>query len=385
MPSFSIKDLVNDADDNRIAFRGALDFDIRENGISPRRLPSWTRHQVPQMMDVMARMPSGVRLLLETDATEITVSGLATNMVTPPASKKDVVMNLEVDRQLLISRTNQGNTIELNRADPDAFKLIRGAAGRWTFMDLPAGNKRCEIWLPHNAFIELHELSINEGATLNTPSVSDKPKWIHYGSSISHCMEADQPALVWPAVAARIADVDLQNLGFGGQCQLDQFVARTIRDSDADLISLKVGINIINIDSMRERIFQPALHGFLDTIREGKPDTPITLISPIYCPSAETSPGPTIADANGKFITLSGHEEIRAGCMTLNRVRTLMTQVVKTRDDANLSYVNGLDLFGHKDAINLPDDLHPNPDGYVTMGERFATMHLAQQSKAISL
>ena len=62
-----------------------------------------------------------------------------------------------------------------------------------------------------------------------------------------------------------------------------------------------------------------------------------------------------------------------------------MTQVVKTRDDDNLSYVNGLDLFGHKDAINLPDDLHPNPDGYVTMGERFATMHLAQQSKAISL
>ena len=184
MQSFSIKDLVNDSDDNRITFRGALDFDRRENGISPRRLPNWTRHQVPQMMDVMVRMPSGVRLVLDTDATEITISGLATNMVTPPASKKDVVMNLEVDGQLLISRTNQGNTIELNRADPGAFKLIRGAAAEWTFMDLPAGNKRCEIWLPHNAFIELHQLSINAGATLNTPSVSDKPKWIHYLSLI---------------------------------------------------------------------------------------------------------------------------------------------------------------------------------------------------------
>lgn len=196
-------------------------------------------------------------------------------------------------------------------------------------------------------------------------------------------MEADQPALTWPAVAARHAGVDLESLGFGGQCHLDQFVARTIRDSDADLISIKTGINIINMDSMRERIFKPALHGFLDTIRESKPDTPITLISPIYCPSAEDAPGPTIPDANGKFITLAGHDEIREGCMSLSRIRTLITELIGDRDDPNLYYVNGLDLFGKEDASDLPDDLHPNPAGYVRMGERFADIHLDQQMKAI--
>jgi hypothetical protein len=188
-------------------------------------------------------------------------------------------------------------------------------------------------------------------------------------------MEAEEPALIWPAVAARQAGLALQNLGFGGQCHLDQFVARTIRDADADLISLKTGINVINMDSMRERVFVPALHGFLDTIREGKPDTPIVLISPIYCPSAESAPGPTIPDDNGRFVTLPGHEIIRTGCLSLRRVRELMSELVTQRraaGDEQLHYLDGLSVFGEADAADLPDDLHPNPAGYIRMGKRIA-------------
>ncbi|MYB39286.1 MAG: GDSL family lipase, partial [Gammaproteobacteria bacterium] len=35
-------------------------------------------------------------------------------------------------------------------------------------------------------------------------------------------------------------------------------------------------------------------------------------------------------------------------------------------------YVDGLTLFGAADAGDLPDDLHPNPAGYIRMGGRFA-------------
>ncbi|GIS69514.1 MAG: hypothetical protein CM1200mP9_03350 [Gammaproteobacteria bacterium] len=65
------------------------------------------------------------------------------------------------------------------------------------------------------------------------------------------------------------------------------------------------------MDSMKERVFVPALHGFVDTIRERKPTTPIILISPIFCPSAEHHPGPTVPNSDGKFVTLSGHPELR--------------------------------------------------------------------------
>jgi hypothetical protein len=58
-------------------------------------------------------------------------------------------------------------------------------------------------------------------------------------------------------VTARLAGVDLENLAFAGQCKLDQHVARTIRDLPSDAISLKLGINVVNGDTIRERTFIP--------------------------------------------------------------------------------------------------------------------------------
>ena len=393
--------------------RGALDFDTRTyqdeangqeaQGLSPRRLPDWTRMQVPQVMDVIVRMPSGVRLRFNTTATRVGLSFLATNLVNAGEERRDICFNLEVVDQNVNAKVDaeigrseiggsigtacseQGNAIHLDRRKPGEFELRRGSPDTIWFEDLPDGYKCCELWLPHNAFIELRSLSVNEGASLAAPESDRRPRWLHYGSSISHCMEADEPALTWPAVAARLAKANLQSLGFGGQCHLDQFVARTIRDSDADVVSLKVGINVINMDSMRERVFVSALHGFLDTVREGKPDTPIVLISPIFCPSAEDTPGPTFPDGAGKFVTTPGHEKLREGCLTLSRTRRLISDAVKQRctaGDCNLSYLDGLNLFGADDRNDLPDDLHPNAGGYVRMGQRFAPilMELLRQA-----
>lgn len=371
MQTLPINDLIPDVLD---AY-GAMDFDARGQGLSPRRLPAWTRMQVPDMMDVMVRMPSGVRLRFVTNAPRIGVNFLATNLVTPPQERRPITLNLEVAGALHSASTNAGNAIVLSPTVPGDFEIVRGEADTVWFEGLGEATKHCELWLPHNAFVELRAIELPDGAKLIGPKPEARRRWIHYGSSISHCVEALEPALTWPAVAARQAGVALQSLGFGGQCHLDQFVARTIRDADADVITIKTGINVINMDSMRERVFEPALHGFLDTIREGKPDTPIALVSPIYCPAAESTPGPTIPNGDGKFVTVAGHEEIRAGCMTLSRTREIISRVVEKRraaGDRRLRYVDGLTLFGIDDADDLPDDLHPNPAGYVRMGRRFA-------------
>jgi hypothetical protein len=262
----------------------------------------------------------------------------------------------------------------LNPDVPGEFELRRGSGYTVRFEGLADTEKDCELWLPANVFLELRSFSINTGASLNPPRQSDRHLWLHHGSSISHCAEAETPTGTWPAVAARLGGVDLCNLGFGGNCHLDPFVARTIRDQPADQISLKIGINIVNMDSMRERVFEPALHGFLDTIREGKPDTPILVISPIFCPSAENTPGPTVPGDDGKFKTLPGHEALRVGSMSLSRMREIIKTIVEARakaGDPQLSYLNGLELFGPKDADDLPDDLHPSPAGYIRIGERF--------------
>lgn len=359
-------------------FVGALDFDQRKQGISPRRLPDWTRSQVPGMMDVMVRMPAGVRLVFTTDSRRIGLTVMTTTMVTPPAAPRAVVFDLVADGVVTSQVFHGGNLIVLDPANPGEFELQRGQAGTLWF-ELPAGEKSIELWLPHNAFVEVRDLQLDPGATLG-PAADGGHRWVHYGSSISHCMEAQTPTGTWPAVAARQAGLALIGLGLAGQCHLDPFVARTIRELDVELISIKAGINLVNMDSMRERVFVPALHGFLDTIRERHLQTPIVLISPIFCPSAEEHPGPTVADANGRFVTVRGGEDIRQGCLSLTRIRMLIAEVVNARraaGDLHLHYVDGLTLFGPADAGDLPDDLHPNAAGYARMGQRFATSVLA--------
>ena len=367
-----IRDLIPDV----VEAVGAFDFDDRGSGISPRRLPAWTRPQLPQFSDIMARMPSGVRLRFATDSRRVGIAFLATTVTAELLPRRPVVFNLEAgDGTLSTASSVFGNNIRLDLANPGRYEVERGDADTLVFEGLDEGTKTCELWLPHNAYVELRGMVVDGGATVEPAPADTRPRWIHHGSSISHCMEADEPALIWPAVAARAAGMSLISLGFGGQSQLDQFVARTMRDAPADIVTVKVGINIVNMDSMRERVFGPALHGFLDTLREGKPDTPIAVISPIYCPSAETRPGPTVPDGQGKFITVDGFEEYRVGCLTLTRIRELIAEAVEARrsaGDAALHYVDGLELFGAEDADDLPDDLHPNPAGYVRMGERFA-------------
>lgn len=120
--------------------------------------------------------------------------------------------------------------------------------------------------------------------------------WLHHGSSISHGSVAASPTTTWPALAAALGGVELINLGLSGSALLDPFTARAMRDTAADLISVKIGINLVNTDLMRMRAFTPAVHGFLDTIREGHPDTPLLVISPILCPIHEDTPGPTLPD-----------------------------------------------------------------------------------------
>jgi hypothetical protein len=140
---------------------------------------------------------------------------------------------------------------------------------------------------------------------------------------------------------------------------------------------MKVGINVVNGDTMRERTFGPALHGFLDTIRESRPTTPILVVSPIHCPPAETRPGPTIPTGDGRWTTVEGLEDLRTTCLTLEKVRAAIAAIVEQRralGDPNLHYLDGLELFGPDDAQDLPDDLHPNAAGYARMGVRFATL-----------
>jgi hypothetical protein len=203
------------------------------------------------------------------------------------------------------------------------------------------------------------------------------PRWVHYGSSISHCEDADGPLGVWSVAASRELGLEIYNLGMGGCANLEQFSARSIRDLPADLISLKLGINVINSANHTLRTFGPAVHGFIDTIRDGHPDVPILVISPVSCPAHEQNPGPSSTGADGKVEGQEFSRHAWIGELTLENIRETLKALVELRaqDDGKIFYLDGLELFGHKDAPTMPDGIHPDAAGYRLIAKNFVAKH----------
>jgi len=363
-----------------VEIRGALDLERTDVGLLPRRLPAWTKAQIPEAFcDLMVAQPSGVRLAFTAEAStvELTVRvsrlRFADSAAPPRAVSFGVVVDTEPPRN--VAAPDAGPVLVMSDfATPPAVRP--GDPATVELGPLPPGPVGVEVWLPQGVQVEL--IGLRADGPLTPPAPPTGPRWVHHGSSISHCLEADSPLHVWPVVAARLAGADLTNLGFAGNAMLDPFTARAIRDRPADLISVKVGINIAGAGAMTTRTFAPAVHGFLDTIREGHPHTPLLVISPVICPMVEDAPGPVDADRSGpveRFYAVGDPRWLEYGALTLGRVRDILRRIVAERADPALSYLDGRELFGAGDLDDLPDELHPNDAGYRRMGERFA--HLA--------
>ncbi|WP_405708296.1 MULTISPECIES: GDSL-type esterase/lipase family protein [unclassified Streptomyces] len=362
--------------------RGFLDLEPTAHGLLPHRLPARARQQIPDnQLAVAEAQPSGVRLAFRTRATTIELDTLPTKRVYRgfPAPA-DGVYDLLVDGRLAAQTTVAGGNVRtITDMVTQSAELREGPAGTARFTDLPAHDKDIEIWLPHTEITEL--IALRTDAPVEPTPDSGRRVWLHHGSSISHGSNATHPTATWPALAAAQGEVELVNLGFSGSALLDPFTARAMRNTPADLISVKIGINVVNADVMRLRAFTPAVHGFLDTIREGHPTTPLLVVSPVLCPVQEDTPGPLAPDFDGgtlRFKATGDPAERAAGRLTLNVIRDELARIVGQRaaDDPNLHHLDGRDLYGEKDYAEfpLPDEVHPDPAGHRRIGENFARL-----------
>jgi hypothetical protein len=315
-------------DDDRLTWQGAISLERSDEWVMPWRLPY--EHLAlfpPEALAERAAMPAGVRVAFYSD-TDTVAGSIEPDPELAP-------LDLCCDGKLFRSTQVAGH---------DAF----------CFAQLPAGRKLIELWLPQFGRFRLRELRLSDGATVE-PFANKRPRWVTYGSSITHCRVAESPTQTWPAVVARTRELNLTCLGFGGQCHLDMMVARMIRDLPADYLSMCVGINIQGGSSLNTRSFQPAIFGFVQVIRERHPDIPFVVMSPILSPPRET-----VANAVG-FDLRAMRQEVAEAVQTL-----------RSHGDQHIHYIDGLDIFGPKDAHLLPDELHPNAEGYKLMGSRFA-------------
>jgi lysophospholipase L1-like esterase len=201
------------------------------------------------------------------------------------------------------------------------------------------------VHLPEGMRPVVHTVAAVGGTLAPAPA---GPRWLCYGDSIAEGWIASGPAWSWPARAARRHRLDLVNLGYAGAARGEIPSAEQIAALPADVISLSHGTNCWTRTPHSAEMVRAGLAAFLDIVRQGHPDTPIVVASPVVRPDAE-------ATAN------------RLGA-TLADLRSAVEDVVAARlgGDARLSLVPGADLL-HPDQ--LPDGIHPGDEGHATLAQ----------------
>jgi lysophospholipase L1-like esterase len=273
-----------------------------------------------------AMVSNGARIVLSTDAE-------AFELDTVGDPERDSGIDVVCDGVLVA-----------NRVVPEGFATAR--------VELPAGAKTLEIWLPHSARTQVGPVRLH-GASFVEPGAPAPVNWIVYGSSISQCNTAPSPTRTWPALVSRELSWGLTALGMAGRCHIDPAVAKTIRDTPADVILLCLGINVYGKSVFDETALPAAITGFVQTVRTGHPRTPILLMTPIASESRE--------------------QAVNEVGLTLSRVRELVAETgaaLKAQGDNRIEVIDGLSVLSLAEQDLLGDGIHPTPEGYELMARR---------------
>ena len=317
-------------------FQGHIELQRGDGWVKPWRLPYTQRALFPSPDEGLlarAETTSGVRLRLATTSRQLTLGFLPLPQSEPAAGRAGFHFDLTIDGDLITSVP----------VAPGGTEAV--------FQDLPAGDKTVEIWLSQEIPVSLTSLESDEPCHVIE---DDRPRWVTYGSSLTHCVRAHSPARTWPAIVARRRGLHLTSLGFGGQCHLDAMVGRVIASLPADLITLKLGINTAS-GTLAARTYPAAVVALVQIIRDRHPDTPMALVSPIGYPPRETDPNPV-------GYTIGG----------MRRDMEDVHQRLVGLGDTNLIYVNGLEVFDlDLIARYTEDECHPDGDGIEIMADNF--------------
>ncbi|MCU1448073.1 MAG: lipolytic protein family [Acidimicrobiales bacterium] len=288
-----------------------------------------TDRRIPRDTWQTAQLPVGVRLELVGDAEAVDIAYVT--------ATDDLGYRGEGAGRTF-SLWRGGTLVDEEKADLGDGRVRLALGGR-------PGDERAVVYLPEGMKPTLKSLSGVGGRV--EPAPADQPRWIAYGDSVAEGWVASGPALAWPAIAGRTFGLDTVNMGYAGAARGEVASAEQVAALDADVISITHGTNCWTLTPHSVDMMRAAVAAFLDVVREGHPETPIVVASPVLRPDAETTPN-------------------RFGA-TLVDLRRAMEQAAGERD---VVLVPGGDLLGPE---RLSDGIHPDDEGHRILAEVIGT------------
>lgn len=301
-----------------VAFEGTVKVPYpRANPQDASRLPLDTWWQ--------AQVPVGVRIELIGDATEVRISYRA---------------GMEEGSW----RADAGTTFAAWRggAEAGAARAVPGE-GEVT-LGIGSGDERVVMYLPEYMRPEVIGIEPVGGTVEPAPP---QPRWVGYGDSILEGWVASAAALGWGSIAGREHGLDLINMGYAGAARGEIASAEQVGSLDADVITIGHGTNCWMRTPHTPAQMRENMRAFLDVVRDGHPETPLLVVSPIVRPDGEEKPnrlGATLADLRAAMEE-AALERIEAG-------------------DSRLRLLQGLPLI---DVPMLADGIHPSDAGHAAL------------------
>lgn len=309
---------------------GADDVNAYVRGLDPSLLLAAATRLVPSVAAKLpadtngaGRVPAGVHLAMVGNASSVTLTVRLGDRTSAPAPTAEDVFTVWC-RDRLVARI------------PVAREVV---------IDLPSRGEGdvVAIHLPETISTVVESLAVAGGDLRPAPR---SLRWVAYGDSITQGWSVSDVGLAWPSILARELDVELVNLAFAGSARGELPAAIQVSESRADLVTLTWGTNCWSSVPTDAAQVAETMRLFLTVVRQGLPDVPVIVVSPIVRPDAETAP-------NRFGATL---EDLRAAIET--------AVLAMAGVDSLVTLVPGRDLVT---AAELIDGVHPGDVGHAAM------------------
>ena len=289
------------------------------------RLPRRAASSLPDGVLRQMRFPSGARLRLRSDTSELRLRVLYASA--RPAPELDVYVD---DRFW--------GTVSVPRDAEDGVVCFTGARRE---------PKEVTVYLPLRHELQIAAFGIDGNAECGEPErFAREHPFVLYGSSVAQGIGAARPGMGYASILSRLMNTDHINLGFGGAGKAEAEVTGLVTQIDACCYLLDLGKSY-------GRQTCEAYAAMLTRLRRAHPSTPIVCITPIFS-SREF--------CDEEYVDLS------------RRTRTVVREAVAERvaqGEGLLFLIEGQTLLSSQDCDGLSSDgVHPNDLGHSRIAER---------------